>query len=71
MIRIRNYLCTVDPICLTFVIVVGSLLIGEAIWIGIGHFLLIGLVGLILCALLFAIGTIVYKVVVLAQSHCK
>ena len=69
--RVRNFLCKMDPILASLVIVVGSMVIGEAIWIGLGKFLLICLVGCILAALLFAIGMIVYKTIVLAQSHCK
>ncbi len=68
--RIRNYFCTVDPISLTFAIVLGSILLGEAIWIGLGKFLLIALAGLIMCALVFAIGFVIYKTIVWAQSHC-
>ncbi len=69
--RIRDFFCNADPIGLTFIIVVGGLYLTMLGLSGIKEFLLTIAVGLVLTGLLFAVGWVVYKIVVFAQGFCK
>ena len=67
----KKFLCTMDPIVATFVIVVVVLYGGLAIQQGIGKLLLLLLFGVIFFAVIATIGFLLYKAIVFAQSKCK
>ncbi len=68
---IRNFLCTVDPMGATVLIAFAFLIGVELFVLGIVKFLGIIAIGLVLAALVFAIGWLLYKSIVLLQRCCK
>lgn len=70
--RIKNFLCTVDPIAVAGLIILVGLIGLEIYLMGIVKFLLIVGTGLSLGVLVFAIGWLIYKGIVLLQrSYCE
>lgn len=71
MKRIRNFLCTVDPMGATVLIAFAFLIGFELFVLGIVKFLFIVVIGLVLAAIVFAVGWLLYKSIVLLQRFCK
>lgn len=71
MKRIRNFLCRMDPIGATFVIVLGGILLVEAIAVGFGKFFMIVGIGLALSLIVLAIGYGVYRLISYLQDGCR
>ncbi|KKL82762.1 hypothetical protein LCGC14_1981530 [marine sediment metagenome] len=69
--RIRNFLCTADPIGITVVIVLAFLIVNVISLLGIVEFLITIAIGLFLAAIFFAAGWLLYKLIVLLQGFCK
>lgn len=71
MNRIRNWLCTTDPINIVFILILTILWGGMGILIGPKELLSMMGLGLIFVLILGVILVALHKIVVWAQSHCK
>jgi len=68
--RIRDFFCKADPVGLTFGIVIGSMILAMVV-LNFKTFLIAILAGCILMAVMLAVGWVIYKTIVFAQSFCK
>lgn len=69
--RIRNFLCSADPIGMTFFIVIGLIVCAEVFFLGGWEFIFAILLAAIFGSLVFAVALILYKVIGLLQRFCK
>ena len=68
--RIRDFFCKADPVGLAVGIVIGSVLLAEII-LSFKIFLIAIVAGCIMMAVMLAVGWVIYKTIVFAQSFCK
>ena len=71
MKRIKNFLCTADPLTMTGILILVLLFGGEAYLLGGWVFLLGMVLATIFGSLVVAIGWLLYKTIVFLQGLCK